>query len=347
MKAARLYDIKDLRFEDVDKPQVGPDDVLVEVKATGVCGTDIEMYLGTIYYMRAGITKLPITPGHEWSGIVVEVGEKVEGICVGDRVSGECTLGCMRCEYCRGGRYNLCPQRRQTGIIGKDGGFAQYISMPSSSIFKFEGIPFDEAALIEPTGIALWATRRAGISPNSNVGILGDGAVGLLALQSARTHGARRVLLSGIDAVKLKVAGELGADATVNVRDEDISKAAGDLTDGRMMDVVVEATGDPKAIEDALKIIRPGGRIVLLGKFAGGQAHVDWDKVVIQEIEVVGSLGSPNVWREAIDLLESGRIRTRPLISLRLPLRDAEEAIQKIIRRDEGIVKVVLDPWMP
>ena len=154
MKAIRAYGPQDLRFEEVPDPQIASDEVLIKVKAAAICGTDVEVYDGTMFYITSGLSTLPFTPGHEWSGEVVEVGSNVSEFTIGDRVTGECSVGCRTCTYCLRGWYNQCPNRRETGLLGLDGGFAEYIAFPKYFLHKCNGMAFDEAAFIEPTGIA-------------------------------------------------------------------------------------------------------------------------------------------------------------------------------------------------
>lgn len=344
MKAIRVYGPKDLRHEDISDPDVGPDDVLIRVKAAAVCGTDVEVYDGTMFYITSGMSQLPFTPGHEWSGEVVATGTEVTGFLVGDRVTGECSVGCRTCSYCLRGWYNQCPTRRETGLLGLDGGFAEYIAFPKYFLHKCNGMAFDEAAFIEPTGVALYATKEAGVCAEDYVAVFGPGPIGLFAVQTAKAYGARKVILVGTRDDRLAVGRQLGADATVNVRAESLVEKVRDLTGGHMIDVAIEAAGKPAVWTDIAAVTAPRARIAMTGLFAGETCLVDFDPLVIGNVTILCTLGGPNVWDEAIALHERGLVKAGPMITHRLPLSDFETAIQILKTRRDNAIKVVLVP---
>lgn len=221
-KAIRYYGPKDVRYEDVDIPRPGADEVLIKIKAAVLCGTDLEVYDGIMFYFTSGMTRTPITIGQEWSGEVIEVGGNVKEFVVGDRVTGECSVGCMKCPMCLKGWYNQCPNRTETGLLNREGGFAEYIVFPKYFLHKCNKMAFDHAALIEPTGIALYATKLARICPADYVAVVGPGPIGLFAVQTAKAYGAKEVILIGTRDSRLEVGLQVGADATVNIRKEDL-----------------------------------------------------------------------------------------------------------------------------
>ncbi len=192
MKAVRAHGPGDLRYEEIPMPSVGPDDVLVRIRAAGICGTDLEIADGTAVHIRSGRARLPFIPGHEWAGEVVEVGPKVAGFSAGDRVTGECSVGCRTCRYCLKGWYNQCLNLTETGILNRDGGFAEFISFPCFYLHHTDGMSFDAAVSVEPTGIALNAVKLTGITPADFVVVMGPGPIGLFAVQLARAYGALR-----------------------------------------------------------------------------------------------------------------------------------------------------------
>ena len=344
MKAIRVYGPKDVRYEDVPMPSLGPDDVLIRIQAAGLCGTDLEVYDGTMFYITTGMTKLPFIPGHEWAGKVVKTGSAVHEFSPGDKVTGECTVSCRMCPYCMKGWYNQCPHRTETGLLNRDGAFAEFIAFPRSHLHKCNKMAFDEAAFIEPTGVALYATKLAQTCPEDTVAIMGPGPIGLFAVQTAKAYGARKVILVGTREERLEIGRRLGADVTVNLRTEKLADKVRAATDGHMVDVVIEAVGKASVWDNIAAIIAPRARVAMTGLFAGQKCSVDFDPLVINNITILGSLGGPNVWDEAIELCERGKITAKPLITHCLPLKDFVQGIEIMRSRTGNAIKVVLEP---
>jgi len=344
MKAIRYHGPRDMRLEEVDEPDVGPDDVLIRVRAAGLCGTDLEVYDGVMFYFTSGMTYTPITTGHEWAGEVVQLGSNVSGFAVGDRVTGECSAGCLKCRYCTRGWYNQCPNRTETGLLNREGGFAEYISFPRTFLHRCNGMELDEAAHIEPTGVALYATKLAQTCPGDCVAVMGPGPIGLFAVQTAKAYGARQVILVGTRESRLEIGRSLGADVTVNIRKESLAERVTEATNGHMVDVVIEAVGKPAVWDDIASIVAPRARIAMTGLFAGEKCAVDFDPLVINNISILGSLGGPSCWDEAIDLHERGAVSAKPLITHRLPLESFGEGIEIMRNRTDNAIKVVLEP---
>jgi 2-desacetyl-2-hydroxyethyl bacteriochlorophyllide A dehydrogenase len=344
MKAIRYHGPREVRFEEIPRPDPGPDDVLIRVRAAGLCGTDLEVYDGTMFYFTSGLTYTPITPGHEWAGEVVGLGANVSGFAIGDRVTGECSVGCLKCDYCVRGWYNQCPHRTETGLLNREGGFAEYIAFPKCFLHKCNGMAFEEAAFIEPTGVALYATKLAQVCPADVVAVMGPGPIGLFAVQTAKAYGARKVILVGTRDDRLQVGRRLGADVTVNIRRDNLLEAVREATGGHRVDVVIEAAGQPAVWEDIAAIVAPRARVAMTGLFAGQKCAVDFDPLVINNVTILGSLGGPSVWEEAISLHERGAVTAAPLITHRLPLGRFVEGIEIMRRRTDGAIKVVLEP---
>lgn len=344
MRAVRIYGKGDARYEDVPMPSVGPNDVLVRIRAVGICGTDLELVDGTMFYLTSGMGKLPLIPGHEWSGDVVDVGSGVTEFRVGDKVTGECTVGCHSCAFCLRGWYSQCPNRTETGVLNRDGGFAEYISFPRFFLHKCNAMKYDEAAFIEPTGIALYPTKTLRVCPEDYVAIVGPGPIGLFAVQTARAYGARRIVLIGTNDARLEMGRKLGADVTVNVRSEDLVDKVRAATDGHMIDAAIEAVGKPSSWSVLSSVLAPRARVALTGLFAGKKCDVDFDQLVVNNITLYGSLGSPNVWDEAISLHERGLVTAAPLITHRLHLSSFAEGLEIARTRRDNAIKVVLEP---
>lgn len=343
MKAVRIHGPKDARYEDVPTPKVGPDDVLVKVRAAGLCGTDLEVYDGTMFYITSQMTELPFIPGHEWSGEVAELGSNVTEFDLGDRVTGECSVGCRSCSYCIRGWYNQCQHRTETGLLNRDGGCAEYISFPKYYLHECNKMEYAESAFIEPTGIALYPTKLTDLGPEDYVAVMGPGPIGLFAVQTAKAYGARKVILVGTRDQRLEVGRKVGADVTVNVKNENLVAKVTEATNGHMVDVVIEAVGKPSVWDDIASIIAPRARVAMTGLFAGEKCEVDFDPLVVNNITVFGVLGGPSVWDEAIDLHQRGIITAKPLITHRLGLSEFSRGIELMRNRADNAIKVVLE----
>jgi 2-desacetyl-2-hydroxyethyl bacteriochlorophyllide A dehydrogenase len=344
MKAFRIDGARSATYQELPDPVIGPDEALLRVRAVAACGTDLEIYQGTMFYFTSGLAHYPVIPGHEWSGEVIAVGEKVRNVRPGDKVVGECTVACGRCEFCRRGWYNQCPNRRETGILDLAGGFADTMCYPAAYLHVFEVLSFEEAALCETTAISVYAVKLVETCPADRVAVLGSGPIGLQAVQAAKAYGARQVVAIGGRASRRALARELGADATIDPRRQDVEQETLRVTEGRKFDVVIEATGNPAVTADLLRIVRPRGRIALVGLFNSQKGEIDLDALVVNNITIRGSLGSPNVWPETLHLLETGAIRAGPLITHRRPLPEALQVLHMMEQRQPDLVKAVLVP---
>ncbi len=344
MHAIRFYGPRDMRYSELPMPELGVDDVLVKVESVGLCATDVEVFEGTMIYVSEGMTAIPFTPGHEWAGRVVKWGSDVKGFSEGDLVAGECSVGCRACTACLQGRYNLCHHRTETGLLNRDGGFAEYIAFPQFYLHHCGGIAAEAACLIEPTAVALNAIRSCRTSPADRVAVVGVGTIGLLAVQSARAYGARQVVAIDVNSRRLDLASQLGADATIDAGSGDIQSQVESLTQGHNFDVVVEASGRVGGWNHVPGLIAPYGRVALVGLFAGAECKVNFDPLVVKNVTLQGCLGAPNVWPEAIELIEAGRIDPLSLVTHRLPLSEFEEAVQIASHPESNAIKVLLKP---
>jgi 2-desacetyl-2-hydroxyethyl bacteriochlorophyllide A dehydrogenase len=345
MKAVVIHGPSQVSIDDVKVKQPGLGEVLIKVKAAGLCGTDYELYTNDMVYINEGLSKLPIIPGHEWSGVVEKTGEGVENYKPGDKVTGECTVSCGKCYYCQRGKQNQCINRTETGIMNRDGGFAEYITFPVSHLHKFKTLSFEEASLIEPTGIGLYATMRGNVTPFDNVMVTGPGPVGLKVAQIAKkVFNAKRVILTGTRDERLDRAKNYGIEGCINIRKEEVKEKVTEITHGEMIDVVIEESGGTDVFEDIKQVINPCGRIVLNGFFGSKKVVIDWDFITVNDIKIIGSLGSPNIWDDVIEMLESGKIETKSLISHVIKLEEFEKGLDIMVNRKENACKVILKP---
>jgi L-iditol 2-dehydrogenase len=343
MKAVQVFGAKHAGFNDVETPRPASGEVLVSISKVGICSTDIEIYDGVMAYFTMGMAKYPVIPGHEWAGKVVEVGGDVESFKIGDQVVGECSVGCGKCSSCLAGSYHQCPNRTETGILNRDGGFAQFINFPATFLHKVPDSVLDSAAaMVEPTAIAFNGVKQAGVTPQDEVVIYGDGTIGLMLLQVAQAFGAKNVIVVGATQHRLQKALEMGANHVIDVNNCDPVKELQALGRGNLPSVVLEATGFPQAVEQALNSVRPGGRIVLQGLLGGKKVPVNFDSLVIGDITLRGALGSPGIWPDVIDLIACGSLKPDVIVTHTLPLAEFEKGIE--LSRQRVGIKVLLEP---
>ncbi len=337
MKTARGEGNVALREAPVPEP--GPGQVLLAVRAAGICGTDLHIYHDEYP------TQPPVILGHELAGEVAAVGEGVAGVKPGARVTTETYFHlCGTCRFCRGGQPNLCPERRSIGS-GVNGGFAPYVVVPERNVHMLpEGLSFREAALPEPLACVVHgALELPKVTAGDIAVIAGPGAIGLLTLQAAQAAGASVIVLgTNVDHRRLDLARELGAAAAIDIGEEDAAPIVQSLTGGWGADVVFECSGAGPAALGLLAHLRRGGQYAQIGLF-GKPVAWDLDQVCLKELRVTGSNASiPSAWRTALRLLAEGRVQTAPLISDVFPLAGWDEAFARFERR-EG-VKVMLEP---
>ena len=320
-----------IELRDIGEPKIGPSEVLIEVQAAGICGSDVHIYHDEHPYWP------PVVLGHEFSGRIVEVGKEVRGWSLGDRVVAEPhTKACGTCALCRAGNRRICPEKRSIGW-GIDGAFTQYLKMPAILLYRIpDNISYEEAALTEPTAVAIEAVvLRGRVKPGDFVVVQGAGPIGLLSALVAKAGGASRVLVTGIgrDAeVRLPVAEQVGIDYVVNVEeDSDIVDKVMKLTGGVGADLVVEASGAPSAIWAGIEMVRRLGCIVVLGVTGRGSVSVPWDEAVFKACDVLFSFSTTCAsWTRTLDCFASRQIDVRPLITAKYPLEDWQRAFEAL-----------------
>lgn len=315
-------------------PQTAADEVLVQVASVGICGSDVHYY----EHGRIGpyVVQAPLVLGHEASGTVVGVGADVDPARIGQRVALEPGIPCRRCDQCKHGRYNLCPDVAFMATPPVDGAFAEYVTTPGDFAHPVpEGLSEDAAALIEPLSVGVWACRKAGVTAGSSVLVCGAGPVGLLTAQVARAHGATRIVCTDISPERLEMAVRCGATETVDVRSD--SAALADLG----VDAAIECSGAPPSVLAALHAVRPAGTVVLVGM---GADEVSLPLSVLQNREIVltGTFRYANTYPSAIDLAATGAVSLDELVTGHFGLADAEAALQST--RTPGTIKSVVRP---
>ena len=340
MKTARGPGNVELR--DVEVPKVKPDEVLVEVKFTGICGTDVHILHDSTFYTP------PVVLGHEYSGIIAEKGSRVQGFELGERVTSPATIPCGQCLMCRTNHANRCTgeQKRILGTHGADGTFAKYVAVPSGILHRIpEKLSLEEAAVAEPAACVVRAVfERVKVEPGEAVAVLGPGPMGLLAVQAAKIAGAKHVFLAGVTADKERfaVAKNLGADTIINVEEEDPVSVVKSFTEGLGADTVFEASGSSAARKQAFSMVRRCGKVGIIG-ITGKPSDINLDVLVEGELDVKGSWGTLwTSWKRTLTLLSSGKMRVSPLINAKLPLEKWREGFS--LMEERKALKVLLIP---
>jgi L-iditol 2-dehydrogenase len=341
MKALRIHGPLDMRIEDIAVPRLEDDHVLVRVQCVGICATDIELYDGRMPYIRQGLTRLPLTPGHEWAGTVERIGARVSGMQPGDAVVGDISQGCGQCRNCLRGAYHLCDRRSELGVINEDGAFAQFLRCRARHTYHVpQGLSHELAAFAEPTATCVNALQRTGVKAGDRAVVFGDGVIGFLSAQVSRCMGATTVVLVARKSAHAGVAEALGIHL-VDCTKVDIMKEVPRILGG-LPEVVSECTGNPDVLNDAILLAAPGGRVNALSITGAARVALDVDSLVTRDIVLVGSLASPNAFPAALRLLASGAVDVRPLISKSFPFDRVVEAFDYVRARQGPRIKVLV-----
>jgi L-iditol 2-dehydrogenase len=330
-RAAVLYAPGDLRVEERPVPEPGPREVLVEIAAVGVCGSDVHYY----EHGRIGpfVVREPLILGHESAGRVAALGSEVTRHAVGDRVALEPGVPCGRCRECRAGRYNLCRDVRFFATPPIDGAFANYVTIHEDFAFALPDSVSDEAgALMEPLSVGIWACRKASVSPGDRVLVTGAGPIGLLAQQCALAFGATAVTVTDMSEARLELARRTGATATLRAGEE--------LPE---VDALIECSGHPAALAAGVAALRPAGTAVVVGMGPEEDATVPLSLIQSREIWLTGTFRYANTYPTAIALAAEGRVDLEAIITGRYELADAEAALRSA-REDPGSVKAMVVP---
>jgi L-iditol 2-dehydrogenase len=343
MKAMLLSEYNKLAITDMPTPQIADDEVLVRVRACGICGSDIHGYDGS-----TGRRIPPIVMGHEAAGDIEDVGKGVKDFGVGDRVTFDSTVSCGHCDYCKADQINLCDNRMVLGVSCGDyrrhGAFAEYVAVPARILYRLPpSLPYERAALIEAVSVAVHAVGLKVPAPTDHVLVVGCGMIGLLVIQVLRAKGCTNIVAVDVDTGRMALAGKLGAAHTLNGKDAETPAAIRRLSNDHGADVAFEVVGSTETLLTAVRGVRKGGTVVLIGNF---KAKVDMplQEVVTRQLSLLGSCASSGEYPECIDLLASGAVDVRPLISLTAPLEEGPGLFERLHRGGEGLMKVVLQP---
>jgi len=345
MKALLLTAPSRLEFTDFPAPEPAEDEVLLRVRACGICGSDIHGWDGS-----TGRRRPPLIMGHEASGEILRVGRRVDRWRAGDRVTFDSTISCGQCHYCRAGQVNLCEHRRVVGVAPAEyrqhGAFAEQLVVPARILYPLPPqLSFTQAAMIEPVSIAVHAVQRVRIAPTDTAVVVGAGMIGLFVVQALRWAGARQIVAVDLAANRLQLARELGATHVLQSDAVDVAAAVAQLTGGRGADVAFEVVGVSPTLQLALATLRRGGAAVLVGNLAP-QADFPLQSVVTRELTLHGSCASAGEYPLCLDLIARGVIRVEPMISAIAPLAEGAEWFEKLSAKGAAAryMKVILEP---
>jgi L-iditol 2-dehydrogenase len=342
MKALLLREYKHLELLDLPQPAPAPGELLIQVAACGICGSDVHGYDGS-----SGRRIPPIVMGHEAAGIVAAAGPGVTSFQPGDRVTFDSTVYCGECPYCLRGDVNLCDRRQVIGVscgeYRRAGAFAEYVTVPERIVHRLpDSMSFAEAAMLEPVSVALHAVKVSEIRGGETALVIGAGMIGLLTLQAARAAGCSRVFIADVDATRLRLAESLGATEVLHLSGADLPREVLRRT-GSGVDLALEAVGRDETIHAAIHSIRKGGTVTLIGNITP-QVNLPLQIVVSRQLRLQGTAASSGEYPQAIDLISRGEIQVKPLITAVAPLEEGPRWFERLYAHEPNLMKIVLAP---
>jgi L-iditol 2-dehydrogenase len=335
-KAAVMHGTHDVRLEDVPFPEPGPNEVLVEIQAVGVCGSDVHYYeegrIGSF------VVREPLILGHESMGMVVALGEEATKHKVGERVTLEPGVPDGTCRECRAGRYNLCPNVRFFATPPIDGAFTNYVSINEDFAFHLpDNLSNNAGALMEPLSVGIWACKKGRVTAGDHVLVTGAGPIGLLAMQVAFAQGATEVTVTDVADQRLEIARNLGATRALNVAEEPLDET------GLEADVLIECSGNERALGDGIRCVRPAGLAVVVGMGPNEETSVPLAFIQTSEITLTGTFRYANTYPTAIDLAATGKVDLDAMVTSHYGLGETEKALQAS-GKDPANVKPMVIP---
>ena len=342
MKAAFLYGKKDIRIEEVAVPEIKPHEVLVQIKAVGICGSDVHYYehfgMGPAYQL----TK-PQVLGHEASGIVVKVGSEVKNLKPSDRVTIEPGETCFRCEQCKNGHYNLCPDVHFLSTPDNKGAFAEYLVMNSDLLYRIpDEMSFEVASLAEPLSVGIHACEQVNARPGKSLVILGAGPIGMVTLAAARAFGLTDITMCDIQESRLSFALRYGAKHVFVNKGINAEEVVQRFTDGAGFDCCIETAGSPVTHEMSISLMKKGGIIALVGIPAQSHVSINVSDIIDKELTVRGVFRYANSYKTAVQMLNSGVIDFKSLITKRFPLKETQAALQFALEEKNHSMKTII-----
>ena len=346
MQALVLTSYSNLEIQDAPRPEPGPGEVRVDIRAVGICGSDVHGYDGS-----SGRRVPPLVMGHEASGVIGAVGPGVEAWKPGDRVTFDSTVYRLDDWYSRRGQYNLSDGREVLGVatpgFSRAGCFAESVVMPAHILYRIpEGVAFEHAALVEPYGVAMHAVRLADIEPGRTAAVVGCGTIGLCIVQVLVAAGMRHIVAIDLDEQRRTLARTMGATHDIDPRgegDAPVSRLLGSLTEGRGADYSFEAVGSSRPLNTAIAAVRRGGTVVLVGNIAA-EATIPMQKIVTNQIRLQGSCAISGEFDQVLALLAAGKLKPDLLVSRIAPLSQGPEWFRRLHDAEPGLLKVILQP---
>jgi L-iditol 2-dehydrogenase len=343
MDAAVLNEPLSIEVKKVPVPKPAADEALIKVYCIGVCGSDVH------YYEHGKIgryeVKEPLILGHELAGEVVKVGKLVTNVAVGDRVAVEPGVTCGRCNHCKSGRYNLCPDVVFMATPPVDGAWSEYVTIRSDFLFKLpDEMSYEEGALLEPLSVGFHSMLRGKVSPADRLFVSGLGPIGLLAIQSAKLFGVTEIYASDVVPYRRELALEMGATAVVDPLSSSVKEKIAELTNRLGVDVVVESSGNQRAISDTVNVVNRGGRIVLVGLPTVDDIPLNISNLIDSEIDVYGVFRYANTYPAAIQALRRSTIDIRKVITHNYALKDIKEAVEMARTQKDTSIKIMIYP---
>ena len=344
MQAAVWHNIKDVRVEQIEEPVISSGKVKVKVEWAGICGSDLHAYLHGLSMEAHSLSgqKPPLTLGHEFSGTIVEVADDVTSHQVGERVAIEPLIYCGECYACKRGYYNQCSK---VGFVGlnRDGGFAEYVIVDNSMVHVLpDSVSYEEGALVEPTAVSFYAVRESKLKAGDSIAIFGAGPIGLLTLLSAKAAGATKIIVIDLSEERLEKAKELGATTIINGMRDDIVETIHDLTDGGVS-VAFECAGAQPTMTSAVASVKQGGQVMAIAVFAK-PVSVDMGQLMFKAADITSTLAYRHVFPEVIDMISTGRLDVKPVITKKIELKDIVENGFNQLINDKKQSKILVKP---
>jgi L-iditol 2-dehydrogenase len=343
MDALVLKEPMRFAFEEVKAPAPKADEVLIAVRACGICGSDVHGMDGSTRRRQP-----PIIMGHEASGVIVQVGDEAGPWETHERVTFDSTIYCGECSYCRRGLVNLCDRRMVLGVscddYRRDGAFAEYVAVPGRLVYRLpKSVSFEQAAMVEPLSVAVHAVGRTPIPPDDTAVVIGTGVIGLLVVQVLKALECGEVVAVDVQNERLDCALRCGADVALNAGECDAVREVGKITSGKGADLVFEAVGLASSVRTALSCIRKGGAAVLIGNLSP-RVELPLQDVVTRQLSLFGSCASCGEYARCLDLIADGKVDVDALVSAVAPLSEGADWFERLYRKEPGLLKVILKP---
>jgi len=350
MKAALWYNQKDIRVENIPEPSVEKDQVKIKVAYCGICGSDLHEYLAGPIFVPVeephpiSKDKAPIVMGHEYAGEVVAIGEAVTGIQVGDRVCVEPIYSCGKCSSCKKGHYNVCEQLGFIGLSGGLGGFSEYSVVPSKMIHKIpDYMSWEQAALVEPTAVAVHAVRQSEMKIGDSIAVIGTGPIGLLVIQAAKAAGASRIIAVEVSAERREIAKQAGAHIVIDPIEVNPVEAIKEYTNGLGVDVAFEVAGIEATIHTAIESTKSEGNVVNISIWEK-PASIPVNHFILTERKMTSIIAYRNIFPQVIQLIANGQIQAAELVTKKISIDQIVSEGFEALTKNKNQIKILVDP---